>query len=69
MGKDHGHGEPDDDDGNSNRSSMIGLAVIVVLGILAWWLVSALHDKSKLEDCLMSGRHDCAPIVAPSSPG
>jgi hypothetical protein len=28
-------------------------------------LVRALRDESRLEDCLMQGRHNCAPIEAP----
>jgi len=30
-------------------------------------LVRALRDESRLEDCLMQGRHNCAPIEMPAS--
>ncbi len=57
---------PGDDQGNDRRSAgLIGLIVILVLAILAIVLVRELGRQSKVEDCLMAGRTNCAPIVAP----
>ena len=47
----------------SNRRNVIGLIVVIVLAGLGWLLVRELQAKSKLEDCLISGRRDCAPIT------
>ena len=58
---DNGH-EPD-----SRRPALIGLAVVLVLVVLGYFLVNALRQNSQMEDCLMSGRRNCAPIEAPSS--
>jgi hypothetical protein len=58
---DDGH-EPD-----SRRPAVIGLALVLLLVIGAYFLVTALRKNSDLEDCLMSGRRNCAPIEAPSS--
>jgi hypothetical protein len=58
---DNGH-EPD-----SRRPALIGLAVVLVLVVIAYFLVNALRQNSQMEDCLMSGRRNCAPIEAPSS--
>ena len=58
---DNGH-EPD-----SRRPALIGLAVVLVLVVIAHFLVNALRQNSQMEDCLMSGRRNCAPIEAPSS--
>ncbi|HVJ52033.1 MAG TPA: hypothetical protein VM689_06195 [Aliidongia sp.] len=52
----------DQDDGGSNRGPVIGLAVIVALALIGWFVMRGLQDKSKLEDCLMEGRHNCAPV-------
>ena len=58
---DDGH-EPD-----SRRPALIGLALVLLLVIGAYFLVSALRKNAELEDCLMSGRRNCAPIEAPAS--
>ncbi|HEV7995686.1 MAG TPA: hypothetical protein VGP52_05470 [Stellaceae bacterium] len=46
---------------------MIGLIVVLLLVVAAVYLVNALRKESDLEDCLMSGRSNCAPIEV--SPG
>jgi hypothetical protein len=54
--------ESDEDEGGSNRGPVIGLVVIVALALIGWFVVHGLQDKSKLEDCMLEGRHDCVPI-------
>ena len=46
-------------------SALMGFAVILVLAIAALLLVRSLTAESKLEDCLLAGRHNCAPIDLP----
>ena len=59
---------PDEDNHDQSRSrALIGLLVVAVLVIAAVYLVHALRNESNLEDCLMSGRSNCAPIEVPSS--
>jgi hypothetical protein len=53
------------DDGQSRPRALIGLVVVAVLVVAAVYLVHALRNESKLEDCLMSGRSNCAPIQIP----
>jgi len=54
---------PDEDEPNDRRSAgLIGIIVILVLAILAVVLVRELGRQSKMQDCLMSGRTNCAPI-------
>src|SRR5215469_12192487 len=56
-----------DEDADQRRSAaLIGLIIILALAIAGVWLVRELRQKSALEDCLMSGRTNCAPIEAPS---
>jgi len=54
--QDHGP-EPE-----SRRAALIGLAVILVLVVGAYFLVTALQRNAALEDCLLAGRRNCAPI-------
>ena len=61
QGDDNGH-DPD-----SRRPAIIGLIVVAVLVIAGYLLFTALRQNSQMEDCLMSGRHNCAPIEAPPS--
>jgi hypothetical protein len=49
----------------SQRRSLIALGVVVFLFLLGWLLAHELYTSGKLEDCLMSGRTNCAPLEAP----
>jgi hypothetical protein len=56
-----------DDEADQRRSAaLIGLIIILALAIAGVWLVRELRQKSALEDCLMSGRTNCAPIETPA---
>jgi hypothetical protein len=35
--------------------------------VIGYFLVISLRQNASLEDCLMSGRHNCAPIEVPSN--
>ncbi len=43
-------------------SSLAGLAFVLALVVICFFLVKVLQKQSQLEDCLMSGRTNCAPI-------
>jgi len=62
------HRSGDNDDGSEQRRSaaLIGLIIILALAIAGVVIVRELREKSQLEDCLMSGRHNCAPIEVPA---
>ena len=53
----------DEDEAARRTGALMGFIVILLLAIAAVVLVRELRKKSILEDCLMSGRHNCAPIV------
>ena len=42
-----------------NYVALIAIAFLLAAG---WWLVDRLSASSKLEDCVNSGRKNCAPI-------
>jgi len=54
------------DDANRRTMALMGVAVILLLAIAGLVLVRELRKSSNLEDCLMSGRRNCAPIEAPA---
>jgi hypothetical protein len=43
-------------------TSLAGLAVALLLGIVSLYLLDALATESTLEDCLLAGRMNCEPI-------
>jgi hypothetical protein len=53
--------EPDDP-APSHRMTIAALVVIVLLLAIGLFLVHVLRASSALEDCLMQGRTNCAPI-------
>ena len=59
--------EDGDRETDERRSAaLIGLIIILALAIAGVLLVRELRERSRLEDCLMSGRTNCAPIEVPS---
>jgi hypothetical protein len=55
------------DDGPDNRRpAMIGLAIVLALVVAGYFLMAALRQNADMEDCLMSGRRNCAPIEVPA---
>lgn len=46
-------------------AALAGLALVLLLAIAGILLVRGLMQKAALEDCLMAGRHNCAPIDVP----
>ena len=48
------------------RSNLIMLIVAVVVVVLGVYLVNWMIDQRKLQECLESGRRNCAPISTPA---
>ncbi|HEX4504157.1 MAG TPA: hypothetical protein VH722_00390 [Alphaproteobacteria bacterium] len=45
-----------------NRSNVAALVFAVILIVVGWLLIQKLGANGRMEDCLMSGRTNCAPI-------
>jgi hypothetical protein len=54
----------DPEQGGNRRGAIAGLAIAVVLLAVGLWLSRELTASSKMQDCLMSGRTNCAVIPA-----
>ena len=48
------------------RSNLMALGLAALLVLAGWLLVKKLGETTRMEDCLMSGRTNCAPIAATS---
>ena len=46
----------------NRRGPLIALGVVAVLFVIGWLLAHELYAGGKMEDCLLSGRTNCAPI-------
>jgi hypothetical protein len=60
-------GDSDRETDERRTSALLGLIVILSLAIVGIVLVRQLGRESQLEDCLMQGRTNCAPIELPLS--
>ncbi|MBV9251321.1 MAG: hypothetical protein JO227_18980 [Acetobacteraceae bacterium] len=49
----------------SPRRALAGLIAIVVLICAVLFIISRLRESARMQDCLASGRTNCAPIEAP----
>jgi hypothetical protein len=58
-------GAGDKDDASRRTAALMGFIVILLLAIAGVVLVRELRNKASLEDCLMAGRRNCAPIEVP----
>ena len=52
---------------SSERSVVLIDAVSIALLVIAgYYLMTVLREQGKMEDCLMSGRSNCAPLDIPT---
>jgi hypothetical protein len=49
----------------SSRLGWFAAAALVVLLVGGWLVLRQLQADAKLQDCVMSGRRNCAPVEAP----
>jgi hypothetical protein len=59
MAKRDDHDEDEDD---RVTRSLAGLAAVLFLALIAIYLIMHLRAVGELQDCVMSGRTNCAPI-------
>ncbi len=66
MNNRFGNGDRETDE--RRTAALLGLIICLVLAIAGVVLIRDLVRELKLEDCLMSGRTNCAPIELPPQP-
>ncbi|MBV9522012.1 MAG: hypothetical protein JO010_04425 [Alphaproteobacteria bacterium] len=57
----------DREEDDRRTASLAGIAMILVLAVIGLFLIQKLAAQSKLEDCLLQGRTNCAPIAGADS--
>ncbi len=58
--------DDDESDADRRKANIILLVAAVILIGGGLWLVNALIDARKAEECLESGRRNCNPITVPA---
>jgi len=53
--------------GHRRHALLVVMAIVVVLAGVGWVIVRQLMADSKLQDCVMSGRKNCAPVEIDSA--
>jgi len=56
--------EDDFESANRQTASLAGLAVALLLVVVGLYLIHALHQKTRVEDCLLAGHLNCDALVA-----
>lgn len=56
---------PEEEERDRRTANIVLLVVAVVLVGAGIWLGNALVDARKADDCMASGRRNCAPIEVP----
>jgi hypothetical protein len=62
LAKYEGGGEQDDNYRHRMMVNLAALGVTVALAVAGVWLAIQIADMRKNQDCLLSGRRNCAPI-------
>jgi hypothetical protein len=57
--------QPEPRQPDPRRAALVGMLVALLLVIVGLILVKVLGDSGRLQDCVMSGRTNCAPIDTP----
>ena len=54
---------PEDELDENSPSPLVMLIVVVALVAVGWFVTNSLSKSARIQDCVMSGRHNCAPIT------
>jgi cell division septal protein FtsQ len=54
--------EDEDDQPAPRRGALIALIVVVALVAGGIWISQSLRSSAQIQDCVMSGRSNCAPV-------
>jgi hypothetical protein len=46
----------------------LALALLLLLVAIGVWLATSMAELRRNQDCVLSGRRDCAPVVVPTRP-
>ncbi|GKQ51216.1 hypothetical protein [Bradyrhizobium sp. Ce-3] len=65
AGAGDGQREPPEDEGSRSMENAVMFGFFVVLVAAAIWLLGAMADIRKVQDCAAQGRRNCATVEVP----
>ena len=54
------HGGEEEEPRSGGRGNIAAIIAVVVLAALGYWAFHSIDQQRKMQNCLDSGRHDCA---------
>jgi hypothetical protein len=57
--------DPEEDESARRRNNILFLVAAVLVVLAGIWLVNKMIDLRNLQNCLESGRRNCAPVETP----
>jgi len=58
--------EPDEDEGDRRLANIVLLVGFILLVGGGIWIANAMLEARKMDECMSSGRRNCAPIETPA---
>jgi O-antigen ligase len=52
----------DDPESGNRRATLVAVVAVIVLALVGWFLARELSASARLQDCVLSGRTNCAPL-------
>lgn len=59
--------DPDDDENGDPWIVLMGVAAVVFVVLIGFLILWKMRENEKMQECLVTGRRDCAPITIPSA--
>ena len=56
----------DEPEPSNHRALLAAVAMLGLLVVVSLWLTGVLGSSSAIQDCVASGRTNCAPVTTPS---
>ena len=56
------HSPPEAPQDGAGRGPLIALVLLVILAAGGYWLAEHLRAANRVQDCVMAGRANCAPV-------
>jgi hypothetical protein len=60
--------EGQDEERGRRPFGWVALVAVVLVVVCGWWVMRTMQADSALQDCVMSGRKNCAPVDTGSLP-
>jgi hypothetical protein len=60
--------DPDDNFHHRMKVNLLAFAVLALIVVLGIWLANTMVEMRKNQDCVLTGRTNCAPIRVPVEP-